>query len=294
GSSGNAHGLTTARPPAVSAIENGTELSLTRLSPCSRASSEVLTPHDTENCAVGAAYDDPGEVLFAHPFANGVDAGARPDRVRPRRHRALDGRVVRAVQGAPPEQAEYDLVFVGSDANVPPFGEPASHFRNGLVDATCRRLSACDACDARAAVCLSLERETIGSPVGFAGGVVVDAGEADAFEPPRGSWAHVSLVVVAIDDHRPFAIELARGVAVDRLERDVDRAGQVFVVVFIGREHLHELRVLVLEQALEFVAVDRGRHRYGSWRRSAKTVRPASIASGIEIGKPVNSGCAAR
>src|SRR3712207_8418598 len=39
-------------------------------------------------------------------------------------------------------------------------------------------------------------------PVGLAGDVVVDVREAEALEPPRGSRAHVSLVVVAVDDHR--------------------------------------------------------------------------------------------
>src|SRR5262249_29839231 len=53
--------------------------------------------------------------------------------------------------------------------------------------------------DAGAGRTLPFERQPEGAPVGLAGRVVVDASEADALEPPRGSRAHVSLVVVAVD-----------------------------------------------------------------------------------------------
>src|SRR5262249_48361853 len=158
--------------------------------------------------------DDPRQLLVPHSLADGLEAGTRPDRARPRRHRALDGRRIRAVECAPPEQAEDNLTIVCDNADVPPLAEPARHLGNRLVGATGGRLPARDTGDARAAVSSTLERETVGAPVDFAAGVVVDAREAEAVEPRRGSWAHVSLAVIAIHDHRPRRLELRRRLGV--------------------------------------------------------------------------------
>jgi len=38
--------------------------------------------------------------------------------------------------------------------------------------------------------------------------------------------------------------------------RDVDRAGKVFVFVFVARQDLDELSLLLAEEALEFFTVD--------------------------------------
>ncbi|SRR6266568_295237 len=53
---------------------------------------------------------------------------------------------------------------------------------------------------------------------------VVDVVEPERFEPPRGSGAHVSLVVPAIHDHGPRPLELLDGLPVQLLQRDVDGA----------------------------------------------------------------------
>jgi hypothetical protein len=47
--------------------------------------------------------------------------------------------------------------------------------------------------------------------------------EPDALKPRRGSWAHVALEVVAVDDHRPFAVKLLRALAVELFERERSR-----------------------------------------------------------------------
>ena len=72
--------------------------------------------------------------------------------------------------------------------------------------------------DPRLASLRAFDGEAEAAPVGLAGGVVVDLLEADAFEPRRGSWAHVSLAVVAVDDHRSSLVEAARRFAVELLE----------------------------------------------------------------------------
>jgi hypothetical protein len=81
----------------------------------------------------------------------------------------------------------------------------------------------------------------------------------------------------------------AAPLSVLRLPRlDIGEAARSF------EQHLDELGLLVAQEAPEFGTVDRGRHLYGSFIKSAKTVRPTLIASGIEIGKPLSSGCLRR
>jgi hypothetical protein len=53
-------------------------------------------------------------------------------------------------------------------------------------------------------------------------------------------------------------------VLVELLERDVDRLRQVLVCVFVRRQNFDESRLLLAEEALDFVTVDRDRH-FGSW-----------------------------
>src|ERR671935_21774 len=67
--------------------------------------------------------------------------------------------------------------------------------------------------------------------------------------------ADVSLVVVAVDDHRPVAVELVRRAFVELLQRDVDRAHDVLLGKVLRRQHLDELSVLLLKQPLHLVDV---------------------------------------
>src|SRR5262249_46743399 len=116
---------------------------------------------------------------------------------------------------------------------------------------------------------------------------------ADALEPPRGSRAQVSLVVVAVDDHRPLALESPRRLRIQGFQGDVDRARKVLLLVFGLRKHLDELRALG-EQPLHLVSGDGDWHRPSSVKTSPKTIRPASIASGSEMGCPDTDGFSAR
>jgi hypothetical protein len=78
--------------------------------------------------------------------------------------------------------------------------------------------------------------EAVGKPVGLARDVVIDLLKSERFEPARGSWAHVSERVPAVDDHRAPGIELLGRVAVELLEREMDGAGQVHLLVLLARE----------------------------------------------------------
>ncbi len=160
-----------------------------------------------------------------------VQSGAWPDRARPWRHRLLNAHVLVGTERASAEQAEDDAFVVCDDADVPVCRQASGNICNLLIEPAGRRIGADDACGASAAVVAAFEWESERAPVGLTCSVVVDAREADALEPPRGSWTHVSLVVVAIDDHRPHASELAGRLAVERLQREVDCAWEVFVLI---------------------------------------------------------------
>src|SRR4051812_4021153 len=91
--------------------------------------------------------------------------------------------------------------------------------------------------------------QAAGEPVGLAGDVVVDVLEAERVEPARGSWAHVSETVVAVDDDRLGLVEVCGGGRVELPERDVDRPGRVLVGVLVLDQHLDQLRPCIEQLA---------------------------------------------
>jgi hypothetical protein len=74
---------------------------------------------------------------------------------------------------------------------------------------------------------LPLPRQTMGEPIRLAGNVIKDLGEAQTFEPSRSSGAEVSLQVVAVDNHRLVLPKGCRSLAIELLQRDIYRPGQV-------------------------------------------------------------------
>jgi hypothetical protein len=74
--------------------------------------------------------------------------------------------------------------------------------------------------------------------------------------PSSGSPKEPQSVVVAVDDERPLRIERRRRLAVERLQRDVDRAREVLVLKFVRRQNLDELGAFFAPKALELVSVD--------------------------------------
>ena len=72
---------------------------------------------------------------------------------------------------------------------------------------------------------LAFEREPERAPIGLPGLVVVYLLESESGEPRRGPWRQVSLVVVAVHDHRPGPVVPDGGRGVQLLQRQVDRAG---------------------------------------------------------------------
>src|SRR5437870_5869065 len=136
GSSGNPHGLMTARPPATSAIEIGTELILdppnlrlswlralgkrTRRVPIQFAQRSLgrVSFEQAEQAPVGGRHRQRGEVLAAHSLDRPVELEARPYRARPGAHRLLDAHVVFTGESCATEPAERNLLVVDDEAGV--------------------------------------------------------------------------------------------------------------------------------------------------------------------------------
>jgi hypothetical protein len=219
----------------------------------------ILAEQQAGKAAVGGRDGDIRQLLPLHPLDDVAEAGARADRARTERHRPLGRDVLAAADRPPPEPAKDDTPLVDDEAGVPAaLVQTSAHFAKRVVQAAGRNVGA----DVRACTCIAslraFERQPGACPVGLSRDVVVDPLEAGALEPRRGPRAQVSLVVVAVGDHRPGAVERSRRLAVELLERDVERARQVLVLVLGDRQHLDQLRPLLGDQPLQLVPVDRG------------------------------------
>jgi hypothetical protein len=99
----------------------------------------------------------------------------------------------------------------------------------------------------------------VGEPVDLPKGVVVDLGEPERFEPARGSWAQVSEGVPAIQHHRTIGIERDGTFSGQLLEREVNRARQVELIVLAFGQNLDELRA-IFDQPPDVISPDFPRH----------------------------------
>jgi len=130
---------------------------------------------------------------------------------------------------------------------------------DALVEAARRHVALRDVRDAASAGVGALARQPGGEPVGASGLIAIDVREAEADEPRRGPCAQVSLVVVAVDDDRPAAIEALGSLAAQGFQRQVDRAREVLGLELLRRHDVDELRPL-RDELLGVVAVDHGEH----------------------------------
>lgn len=101
-----------------------------------------------------------------------------------------------------------------------------------------------DLADAALARPFPFSGEAASQAVRLPGHIVVHRLESERLEPTRGSWAHVSQIVMAVDDHRVVPIEAGGRLGAKLLERDVDRPGQVLLGVLLLRQDLNQLRPL--------------------------------------------------
>ena len=136
-------------------------------------------------------------------------------------------------------------MIVHDDAGVPArLADATANFGQVVREETGRDVSPREITSRRLLGEPSLAGQAERAPVALAVRVLVDLLEPHRVEPPRGSWAQVSLIVVAVDDDRPTAVELQSRLAVQLLERDIDSAGDVLLFVLLARKHFDELRAL--------------------------------------------------
>src|SRR5207245_9535163 len=92
-----------------------------------------------------------------------------------------------------------------------------------------------------------LRRETHRDPICFSRRVVVHISESHTFEPRRGSWAEVSLVIPAIHDHWPIFVQTGHTRLLPLEKRNIDRIGYVLVSVFFAAHDFYALRSLAIQ-----------------------------------------------
>jgi hypothetical protein len=102
-------------------------------------------------------------------------------------------------------------------------------------------------------------RPSRGDPVDLASRVVIRLLEAQLFESPRGSGAHVSKGIPAIDRYRLRGFEECSGLGAKLFEGNVNGSGKMFLGVFVSGENLYELSPAI-EELAKLITVDRPGH----------------------------------
>jgi len=81
-------------------------------------------------------------------------------------------------------------------------------------------------------------RQASGKPIRLAPNIVINSGKSKGFEPPRGSWAHVSSRIVSIHDYGPPFVQTFGALSIKAFKRDVDRVFDMFVFILTARKDL--------------------------------------------------------
>ena len=95
----------------------------------------------------------------------------------------------------------------------------------------------------------------MGHPTSLAGHEVINPLEPESFKPARGSWTQISLVVEAVDNHRALLVERLGPLCAQILQRQTDRAGNVFGVKLFLAKDFNEQGPL-LHEPLDFDVVN--------------------------------------
>src|SRR3989441_331263 len=147
------------------------------------------------------------------------------------------------------QQPEHHPLRIDDDAGVPaPSASP--DVTDGFRRAAGRHARSGDVADPDLVDSLAFAWLVFLVPGLFPGLVIDHPLESERLEPRRGPRGEVSAEVVAVDDHRPVAIQPGRGRRIQLLERDVDRPREVIVLALVFAQHVDLLRPL-LEQLLD-------------------------------------------
>jgi hypothetical protein len=201
------------------------------------------------------------EAVSLHEQGHLLDRNVRAERARARPHHVLDRPIAFSLELGPAEQAEHDALLVHDDTGVPSGGANAlSNLVDRLVYPTRRHVASSDVGRARVLGVRPLGRQAGRQPVELAADAVVDLGEPESFEPPRGSWAQVSGGVPAVDDYGSTSIQALLRLRFDPSKRDVIGTREVVLLVLRSRQHLGDL-CAPLHERLHLAPVGLVRHR---------------------------------
>ena len=130
------------------------------------------------------------------------------------------------MQGFSAQQPEHDPLNVHDHTLVPTGRLDTRHDLTSTVTGVTHRDVAPDEFPNRGRVgTLPLPWPAMGEPIRLAGHIIKDLCEAQAFEPRRGPGAEVSLRVIAVDNDRLVLLEWCGCLAIELLQRDIDRPG---------------------------------------------------------------------
>jgi hypothetical protein len=184
-----------------------------------------------------------------------------PERHWGRVHDLLNSALGITVQLLMFDESQDDTVSIHDNERLPSITRgPIPHIAYPVFEPHGRNIAPGDICDARNASVVAFARQPGSEPVSLPRLVSVD-GEPESFEPRRGPRAQISLVVVAIGDDGSARVELLGALAIQRLERDIKRARDVFGLVFSRSEDLDQLTAL-LEKLLDALTIDHRGHVY--------------------------------
>src|SRR6185312_7812201 len=222
----------------------------------------------SDQLAFWRGHDRPPQLFLRERFRDRGRSLVWADRGRAGLHYILDTRVGVAVAFAAREPAENYAPLADDDR------ERVARVRDALVHSVDRvgqrtgdDVIADQRTDRRDFGVLALNWQPVREPVSLPRLVVVDLGEAERFEPARGSWAQVSERVPAVHDHWPSPIQHGGALSCQLLEREADRVGKVAVAVVLFGERLDEL-CSRSDQALNIGPIDRRGHRFSARVRS--------------------------
>src|SRR5215468_12533630 len=198
---------------------------------------------DAYQYALGGCDQNSVLILSLQMFRRLLESPTRADSGGARLHQFFGGGVRVCDHRVQTQRAERHTPVIDHDAHVPTRSLNAViDGADAVIQMAGRHVRPRQIAGAWDACLLPFAGKSVGEPIRLAGGVSKDLSKTETFEPPRGPRAQVSLVIVAIDDHRLVAIKRPRRPAVQFFQRDADRAWQPLLLVLAGGQRFDELR----------------------------------------------------
>jgi hypothetical protein len=150
----------------------------------------IFSSQDPYQPPVGGGYRGGREVVVDHEVGHLLDRHVRAERAGRGAHDLLDRLVASPLELGFAKQAQDHPFIVHDHAGVPPHrADPLTNLSDRLVQPARRHISSGHAAGPPTLGAGTLDGKPGGQPIELPVHVVVDLGEPQALEPPRGSWA---------------------------------------------------------------------------------------------------------